>query len=109
MVGKQDALIEQIYNKIKHIIDDVYRPKGISSENIRKYFLHKKNFNKLLSNLKELKFIYGDNKFPLSFDEQVRDILFNRILKDRIYYEKDNPQNESYLKDYESFINSNKS
>jgi hypothetical protein len=107
MIGKQDSIIEQIYNRIKHMIDDVYRSKGMSSENIRKYFLHKKNFNRLTLGMKDLKALYGEGKFEKTFEDKVSDILFDRILMDRIYYEKDNPQNENRLIiNYDSFISS---
>lgn len=109
MIGKKDNIIERIYKNIKHVIDDIYRKKGLTSEEIRKYFLIRRNFNRLLGTLRELKFSYEESNYEIKFNDQVHDILFNRILQDRIYYEKDNPQNESIIKNYEFFVNEKKS
>jgi hypothetical protein len=108
MIGRQDSIIEKIYREIKHVIDDIYIPKGISSENIKKYFSIKKNFKKLVGHLTELRHSYDETRFKVSFEEKVRDILFDRILMDRIYFERDNPKNESILS-YSSFIKENHS
>lgn len=104
MLGRSDTIIEEIYKRIKHIVDDVYRKKGMTSLDIRNYFSNKKNFNKLIKVMGDLKHIYKQDKYPLSFEDEVRDILFYRILMDRIYYEKDNPQEESNLGDYDDFV-----
>jgi hypothetical protein len=106
MIGKQDSIIEKIYREITHIIDDVYRSKGLSSDALRKYFSIKKNFKVLVGKLKELKPSYDEEKIGKSFDIKVREIL-DKVLLDRIYYEKDRPKNESLVKNYFSFITEN--
>jgi len=104
MIGKDDTTIEEIYKRLKHIVDDVYRKKGMSSIDIRNYFMKRKNFNRLLKVLGELKQIYDESNYPIKFENEVYDILFYRVLMDRIYYEKDNPQNENLDTTYEDFI-----
>lgn len=109
MIGNSnDKVLEEIYKRLKHIIDDVYRGKGLSSEEIKKYFLKKRNFNSLLDKLKDLEHTFDSTKYPTSFKDKVSDILFHRILMDRIYFERDNPQNESIVKNYNSFVYENK-
>lgn len=108
MIGKQDSVIEKIYREITHIIDDVYRSKGLSSDALRKYFSIKKNFKRLVGNLKELRHSYDEEKIGTTFENKVRDIL-DKILLDRLYYEKDSPKNESLVKNYFSFITENTS
>lgn len=92
MVGHGDPVIEEIYNRLKHIIDDVYRKKGLSSIDIRTYFLKPRNFNKLIRVMGDIKHIYDNQKYPLKFENSVYDILFYKVLMDRIYYERDNPR-----------------
>ena len=104
MIGRGDSTIGEMYSRIKHIVDDVYRKKGLRSDEIRKYFLIKKNFKKIIGCLGDLKYVYEEGKYPISFDSQVYDILFYRVLMDRIYFEKDNPQEENALDDYDAFI-----
>jgi predicted transcriptional regulator len=103
MIGRSDSTISAIYTKIKHIVDEIYRKKGLSSEDIRNHFMIKKNFKKLLKVLGELRIIYEEGKYPISFESQVNDILFYRVLMDRIYFEKDNPQQEDNLFDFDEF------
>ncbi len=103
MIGRSDSTITELYNRIKHIVDGIYRKKGLKSDEIRKYFLIKKNFKRILMGLGDLKHIYDEGKYPISFESQVYDLLFYRVLMDRIYFEKDNPQEESNLDDYDEF------
>jgi len=107
MPETSDNVNKQIYRKIEHIVDNVYRSKGISSENIKSYFLIKKNFKNLISNMSDLKFLYDNLNHEIYFEDKVKDILFKRILSDRIYYEKDNPQNENLISKYFTFISKN--
>ena len=114
MIGQVDSVIEEIYKRIKHIVDEVYRKKGLKSDDIRKYFLIRKNFKMILHLMGDLRHVYDEQKYPLTFDNRVYDILFFRVLMDRIYFEKDNPkeeddQDQSFLENYNTFINELKS
>jgi phosphoenolpyruvate synthase/pyruvate phosphate dikinase len=105
MIGfHNDTTVEEIYKRIKHIVDDVYRKKGMSSNDIRNYFQKKRNFNRLLKVMGDLRYIYDESKYPLKFENQVFDILFYRVLMDRIYYEKDNPEDKNDLEKYDDFV-----
>jgi len=103
---------KEIYFRLKHIVDDLYRKKGISTVDIRRHFMIRKNFNKLIKVMSDIKFIYNEQKYPLSFEDCVYSLLFDRILMDRIYYEKDNPEEsqaqEKKINNYKTFINENK-
>jgi hypothetical protein len=103
MIGRHDSTTDEIYKRLKHIVDDVYRKKGMTSQEIRSYFSYQKNFNRLLKVFGDIKSIYKESKYPIKFETRVHDILFYRILMDRIYYEKDNPQEET-LEKYNTFI-----
>ena len=81
----------------------------MKSEDIRRYFLIKKNFKMVLHLMGDLRHIYDEQKYPMSFENRVYDILFYRVLMDRIYFEKDNPkeeddQDQSFLENYDTFI-----
>jgi len=98
------AIENEIYDRLKHIVDGIYRKKGIDSQHIRQHFLQDKNFKKLLGGLRDLEHIYKEHKYPINFSSTVYDILFYRILLDRIYYEKDNPVDESSIQNYDKYI-----
>jgi hypothetical protein len=97
----------EIYDRLKHIVE-LYRKKGLSSIEIRQHFLKPKNFNgKLIHNMRDLKHIYDEQHYPLDFETTVYNCLFYRVLMDRIYYEKDNPQaqDESVVKNFRDYLN----
>lgn len=96
----------EIYDRLKNVVD-IYRKKGISSVDIRKHFLRHKNFKNLLHLMRDIEYIYKDRKYPIPFDTYVYDMLFYRILMDRIYYEKDNPVEEKILHNFKNFEKSN--
>lgn len=106
MIGLGDNATIEIYNRLKHIVDNIYRKKGMSSQDIRTYFLKRKNFKKLVHCMGDLRYIYeSDDKRPLTFEGAVSDILFYRVLLDRIYAERDNPQEEEpEIEDYRKFL-----
>jgi len=104
MIGRHDTIKDEIYTRVKHMVDGIYRKKGLSTPDIRRYFLIKKNFKRICKVMGDIKYIYDENKYPIPFESQVYDILFYRVLMDRIYYEKDNPQEESNLENYNNFI-----
>ena len=87
-----EKIRKDIYNKLKTIVDD-YRKNDVSSINIKRHFNKNRNFKILLNSLNDLKWAYDKEKEEDSQDfvEVVKEILFNRILMDRIYHEKDNP------------------
>lgn len=101
---KHDTIKDEIYTRVKHLVDGIYRKKGLSTSDIRKYFLIKKNFKRICKVMGDIKYIYDENKYPISFETIVYDILFYKVLMDRIYYEKDNPQEKSNLENYSNFI-----
>jgi len=106
MIGKSDHIENKIYDKLKHIIDNVYIKKGISPVDAKKFLEKKRNFTELLKNLEDLKMIYDSADKEKSFNLFVSDILFKRILMDRIYYEQDNKQNENIIiKNFNTFLN----
>lgn len=102
------ALENEIYERLKHIVDGIYRKKGIDSQHIRKHFSQRTNFKKLLCGLRDLEHIYKEQKYPINFETTVYDILFYRILMDRIYYEKDNPEvdENASVQNYEKYLES---
>lgn len=102
MIGKQDHVVEEIYKKVKYTIDNVFRSENLSSEDIKKYLSKKRNFNNFLKNFKSLKMTY-EGKHEKAFEDKVREIL-DKVLTDRIYYEKDHPKNESLLYNYDHFL-----
>lgn len=104
MSDKADTITQQIYRKLEHIVDNVYRKKGISAEHIKDYLSSKKNFKTLLKSMSDLELLYNNLNHEISFEDKVKKILFKRILPDRIYFEMDNPQNENYISSYSSFI-----
>lgn len=104
MIGRQDAITKEIYGRLKHIVDEVYIKRGISPGEVKRFFLNRKNFRKLILDLRDLKHVYDDDKREMPFENIVHDILFFRIIADRIYHEKDNPHNESLLLNYSNFI-----
>ena len=105
MIGRQDSITSEIYKRLKHIIDDVYLKRGISASEVRHFFIKRKNLRKIFEQMKDLKHIYDSGKHEEPFENFVHDILFYRILADRIYYEKDNPKNETFLLNYDKFVN----
>ncbi len=105
MSDASNTIIDQIYRRIEHMIDNNYRAKGISSENIKKYFSIKRNFNSLLKNMSDLESIYNNSNHEIDFRDKVKNILFNIIIQDRIYFEKDNTQNENIIQKFSDFIN----
>jgi hypothetical protein len=95
---------------LKHIVE-LYRKRGLSSVEIRQHFLKPKNFSgKIIHNMRDLKYIYDEMHYPLNFETIVYNCLFYRVLMDRIYYEKDNPQtqNESVVKNFNEYLNESK-
>jgi len=98
-------ILDDIYNKLKHTVDVVYRGKGLSSNDIRKYFEKTRNFRNLVKSMGDLKHVYDEGNYELSFENEVKNILFDRILLDRDYYERDNPRvkNESVVVSYKNF------
>jgi hypothetical protein len=100
-----NSITNKIYNRLEHIVDNNYRAKGISSENIKKYFLIKRNFNNLLKNMSDLESVYNNSNHEIDFRDKVKDILFKIIIQDRIYFEKDNMQNEKLIQKFSDFIN----
>lgn len=98
------SIEREIYDRLKHIVDNIYRSKGISSPEIRRHFLVKKNFKKILHSMRDLEHIYKERKYPINFETTVYDILFYRILLDRTYYEKDNPVDENSIQNYDNFV-----
>lgn len=102
----------ELYNKIKSIVDG-YRKSGVSAVDIKNHFSIKKNFKDLLSSLVNSEFDSEKNYSEMDFEKNVREILFDRILLDRIYYEKDNPITEkkenykkslTYIDEYSIFL-----
>lgn len=104
MSNKADTITQQIYRKIEYIVDNIYRKNGISAEDIKEYFSNKRNFKTLLKSISELELLYNNLNYEVSFEDKVKEFLFNRILIDRIYFEKDNRQNERVLSNYSTFI-----
>jgi len=94
----------KIYDKLKELVD-LYQKKGISATDMRKHFINRRNFRALLSIMKDLQFVYDKENYSVDFNNFVHNILFFRILNDRIYFEKDNPKNETFLLNYDKFIN----
>jgi len=92
------SIKKQIYNKIKTIVDN-YRSRDISTIDIKKHFSSNRNFKELLKSLSEMNWAYEKEKEEGSEDfvNVVRNYLFNRILPDRMYHEKDNPILESFV------------
>ena len=104
MIQRNDRVIEDIYVKIKDIIDNIYRKKGLSSEQIKKYLSIQRNFNNFVKNFIEFKIRYDKQDRKMTFEEQIRDILFDKILMDRIYYEKDNKVEENLITNYKIYL-----
>jgi hypothetical protein len=106
MSDKADTITQQIYRKLEHLVDNVYRKRGISAEHTRNYLSNKKNLETLLKGMSELELLYNKLNHEISFEDKVKEILFKRIIPDRIYFEKDNPQNERIVTSYSTFIKS---
>lgn len=104
MSDKADNITQQIYRKLEHLIDNVYRKKGISAEHTKDYFSDRRNLKTLLKSMSELELLYNNLNHEIAFEDKVKEILFKRILPDRIYFEKDNPQNERLVSNYSTFI-----
>lgn len=104
MLDKPNTITQQINRKLEYIVDNIYRSKGISAENIQSYFSQKKNFKTLIKSLSDLEILYNNLNNEISFEDKVKEILFKKILLDRIYFEKDNPQNEKIVTKYYDFI-----
>jgi hypothetical protein len=110
MIGIANPVTIQIYERLKHIVDGIYRKKGMTSSEIRQYFLKESNMKKILHYMGDLKYMFNEDnkKRPLNFDDVVKDILFYRVLLDRIYAEKDDPESQPIVDDYENFVQQEK-
>jgi hypothetical protein len=104
----QDSLITMLKKRIAAIIDEDYRSAGLRTSEIRQYLSYPKNFKLFVKKLSTLEELYKKRDYPVNFSTEIHHLLFDVILMDRIYYEKDEDdiQNEKVIvRNYSSYLN----
>lgn len=98
-MSDHSILKKEITKRLKDVLDK-FDKNGIPPASIKSHFKSKINFNKLLLSFKDMEREYDEG----NFEEFVRGVL-NRLITDKIYYEKDNvKEGLTYVKKFNDFI-----
>lgn len=85
MIFKKDSVIEELEHRLKSIVE-VYKKRGMSTQQIRMHLLIPKNFDKIIHLMGDLHSVYDEQKYVIRFETMVYDLLFFGIaLMERIY------------------------